>query len=89
MRAKQREDGRRERDDKKLVQGALSAGKTGGVSGVRIGSWMDPDWMPEIMSVGIGGKGRSGMDARTTMGSDGMPVIGHGRKNPNDRKRRK
>lgn len=37
--------------------------------------------MPEIISVGSNGKGRH--DTR------GMPSIGHGRKNPNERKKRR
>ncbi|WWC90133.1 uncharacterized protein L201_005066 [Kwoniella dendrophila CBS 6074] len=43
--------------------------------------WNDPDWMPEIISVGSSGKGR-------TYGS-GMPSIGHGRKNPNQARRKR
>lgn len=79
MRAQKREDGRREREDKKIVSGALAKG---GEGGVKIGSWMDPDWVPEMISVGLGGKGRS-------TSSGGLPEIGYGRKNPNERKRRK
>lgn len=70
----------REKEDKKIARGDAS-------------SWMDPDvslpssaltdgqWTPEIISVGMSGKGRT--DTR------GMPVIGHGRKNPNERKKRR
>ena len=47
---------------------------------------MDPDWVPEILSAGASGKGRS--VRRGGMDGD-MPVIGYGRKNPNERKRRK
>ena len=51
-----------------------------------IGSWMDPDWVPEMLTVGAGGKGRSMRHS----GYDGdMPIIGHGRKNPNERRRKK
>lgn len=32
-------------------------------------------WLPEILTVGMSGKGRSG--------GHNMPNIGHGRKNPN------
>lgn len=47
---------------------------------------MDPDWVPEMLSVGAGGKGRN---VRSS-GFDGdMPVIGYGRKNPNERRRKK
>ncbi|TDL29818.1 hypothetical protein BD410DRAFT_709650 [Rickenella mellea] len=86
LRAKKQLDGKREREDKRMVQGALEAGKSG-ASGVGVGSWMDPDWMPEMMSVGIGGKGRS--LGNNGVGADGMPVIGYGRKNPNERRRKK
>lgn len=54
--------------------------------GVVMGSWMDPDWVPEMLTVGAGGKGRSMRSSR--MEGD-MPVIGHGRKNPNEKRRRK
>ncbi|KAH7930689.1 hypothetical protein BV22DRAFT_1078443 [Leucogyrophana mollusca] len=80
MRAKKRVDGRREREEQKMVKGLVAKGGEGGVS---VGSWSDPDWMPGILSVGTGGKGRK-------MGGDGdMPKIGFGRKNPNERKKRK
>lgn len=54
--------------------------------GVVVSSWMDPDWVPEILSTGTGGKGRN-MKARNMDGD--MPQIGFGKKNPNERKRRK
>ena len=48
-------------------------------------SWMDPDWVPEMLTVGAGGKGRSMKHS----GFDGdMPVIGYGRKNPNEKRRK-
>ncbi|KAJ7180381.1 Nin one binding Zn-ribbon like-domain-containing protein [Mycena crocata] len=82
MRAKKMADGRREREEAKMNKGML--GREGGAAGV--GSWMDPDWMPEMLSVGAGGKGRT---VRAS-GRDGdLPAIGYGRKNPNERKRRK
>ena len=84
MRAQKHADGKRERQEKKMLGGALH-GKAD-TAGVVISSWMDPDWVPEILSTGTGGKGRS-MKSR---GMDGdMPVIGYGKKNPNERKRRK
>ncbi|KAH8118468.1 Nin one binding Zn-ribbon like-domain-containing protein [Phellopilus nigrolimitatus] len=88
MRAKMREDGRREREDKKILQRSLEAARKGETTGVRLGGWMDPDWMPEMLSVGTGGKGRRAPDGRTPLGPDGMPVVGHGRKNPNERRRK-
>ena len=82
MRAKKHADGKREREEKRLLSGAASSRS----NGVALSSWMDPDWVPEILSTGTGGKGRS-MRSR---GFDGdMPVIGYGKKNPNERKRRK
>jgi RNA-binding protein NOB1 len=66
-----------------MMSGALERGARGEQGGVVVGSWMDPDWIPEIMSVGAGGKGRS------TKGKGDMPTIGYGRKNPNERRRRK
>ncbi|THV08300.1 hypothetical protein K435DRAFT_832826 [Dendrothele bispora CBS 962.96] len=84
VRAKKRVDNKREREETKMMKGILS--QKGGSDGVAIGSWMDPDWVPEIIAAGAGGKGRSvksgGMDGE-------MPVIGYGRKNPNERRRKK
>ncbi|KAJ7228411.1 Nin one binding Zn-ribbon like-domain-containing protein [Mycena pura] len=79
LRAKKMADGRRQREEAKMQKGIL--GREGGV-----GSWLDPDWMPEMLSVGAGGKGRTIRPS----GRDGdMPAIGYGRRNPNERKRRK
>ncbi|KAK7470387.1 20S-pre-rRNA D-site endonuclease nob1 [Stygiomarasmius scandens] len=84
VRAKKRADNKKEREEAKMMKGVLSQ-KSGG-DGVAIGSWMDPDWIPEIIAAGPGGKGRSvrsgGMDGE-------MPVVGYGRKNPNERRRKK
>ncbi|KAH7916289.1 Nin one binding Zn-ribbon like-domain-containing protein [Hygrophoropsis aurantiaca] len=80
MRAKKRVDGKRDREEQKMIKGLVTKGGEGGVS---VGSWTDPDWMPEILSVGTGGKGR-------TVGKAGeMPKIGHGRQNPNERRGKK
>lgn len=81
MRAKKRADGKRERDEAKMLKGVISKGTEG-----NLGSWMDPDWIPELLTAGTGGKGRTIKSSR--MDGD-MPIIGHGRKNPNERKRRK
>ncbi|KAJ7129402.1 Nin one binding Zn-ribbon like-domain-containing protein [Mycena epipterygia] len=82
VRAKKMADGRREREEAKMNKGIL-ARKEGAVG---MGSWMDPDWMPEMLSVNAGGKGRT----MRASGMDGdLPAIGYGRKNPNERKRRK
>ncbi|KII94965.1 hypothetical protein PLICRDRAFT_197945 [Plicaturopsis crispa FD-325 SS-3] len=83
LRAKKHADGKHEREEARMVKGLIAKGGEGGVS---VGSWMDPDWMPEIISAGPSGKGRTVRSG----GRDGdMPVIGYGRKNPNERKRRK
>lgn len=78
MRAKRRADGKRDREEQRMIKGLVDKGGEGGVS---VGNWSDPDWMPGILSVGTGGQGRS---SRT--GGD-MPKIGYGRKNPNERKK--
>ncbi|KAJ3556723.1 hypothetical protein NM688_g1865 [Phlebia brevispora] len=84
VRAKKIADGKREREEKRMLSG--TANNKGESAGVVMGSWMDPDWVPEMLSVGAGGKGRSMRSSR--MDGD-MPVIGYGRKNPNERRRRK
>ena len=89
MRATKRLDGKREREEKRMVHNALQASKTTDSTGVKIGSWMDPDWVPEMLSVGTGGKGRRAPDSRGSIGTDGMPIIGYGRKNPNEKRRKK
>ncbi|KAJ7498651.1 Nin one binding Zn-ribbon like-domain-containing protein [Mycena latifolia] len=82
LRAKKMADGKREREEARMNKGIL--GREGGAVGV--GSWMDPDWVPEMLTVGAGGKGRTTRPS----GRDGdLPAIGYGRKNPNERKRRK
>ena len=83
MRAKKHADGKREREEKRMLSGTANSRDAGGVA---VGSWMDPDWVPEMLSVGAGGKGRSMRSGR--MDGD-MPQIGYGRKNPNERRRRK
>jgi len=74
-RAVKRAEAKRQRDERKMLVGGTSA------SGA--GSWMDPDWVPEIIAASAGGKGR-----RTAHG-DELPVIGYGRRNPNERRHRK
>ena len=84
VRARKLADGKREREEKRMLNGAVNS--RGAAAGVVVGSWMDPDWMPEMLSTGTGGKGRSMRPG----GMDGdMPSIGYGRKNPNERRRRK
>lgn len=88
MRAVKREEGRREREDKKMLQGAVAAAKAGNGTGMQIGSWMDPDWIPGLMS-SAADMGRKAPNGKVPLGADGMPVIGYGKKNPNARRRRK
>lgn len=80
MRASKRLENKKEREEAKILKGMSN--KTGSGSTGVLGSWMDPDWVPEMMITGIGGKGRS----RT---GDELPRIGYGKKNPNERRRRK
>lgn len=84
VRAKKIADGKREREEKRMLNS--TANNKGESMGVVMGSWMDPDWVPEMLTVGAGGKGRSMRSSR--MDGD-MPVVGHGRKNPNEKRRRK
>ena len=85
VRAKQRADGKREREEAKLLKGLMESAAQGKTDSTG-GNWMDPDWVPEILSVGAGGKGRTARHA----GYDGdLPQIGYGRKNPNERRRKK
>lgn len=77
MRAEKMDKGKRDKEDKKLRQ-AVQGAKDGEIA--KVGLWMDPDWVPEMLAIGAGGHGRRG--------ADGMPRIGHGRKNPNERRRK-
>lgn len=80
VRAAKRADGKREREERRLLSAAAAN------DGKVVSGWMDLDWAPEMLSVGSGGKGRSVRSA----GMEGdMPVVGYGRKNPNERRRRK
>ena len=81
MRAKKQADSKRLRDEKKMLNGALLNGEN---SGLNVGNWMDPDWIPDIISAGASGKGRTPKGRK-----DDMPAIGYGRKNPNERKHHK
>ncbi|EIW67794.1 hypothetical protein TREMEDRAFT_14959, partial [Tremella mesenterica DSM 1558] len=56
------------KEEKKIAKGVLEG-------------WNDPDWLPDILTVGNSGKGRNG--------PGGMPTIGHGRKNPNQARRKR
>jgi RNA-binding protein NOB1 len=78
MRAKKRAEGKRDREERRMIKGLVDKRGEGGVS---VGGWSDPDWMPGILSTGTGGQGRS-----SHTGGD-MPQIGYGRRNPNERKK--
>lgn len=85
VRAKKQADSKREREEAKMLKGILGRGAEGNMGVASVGSWMNPDWVPEIISTGAGGKGRTMKSA----GMDGdMPQIGYGKKNPNERKRK-
>ena len=76
VRAKKHTDRQREREEQKMMKGIFYKCREGDV-----GSWMDPDWMPDAIVPGVGRKEKN-MDGT-------MPIIGYGRRNPNERKRRK
>lgn len=71
QRGVKREEGRRMKDEKRLMKAAES-GKGGALSS----NWNDPDWMPEMHAVGMSGKGR-----RQQGGF--LPEVGTGKRNPN------
>ncbi|KAG9317376.1 Nin one binding Zn-ribbon like-domain-containing protein [Chiua virens] len=75
MRAKKRAEGKREREEQRMFKDLLDKGGEGGVA---VGNWTDPDWIPGIL--GGSTKGKTG-------GKDGMPQIGYGRRNPNERRK--
>lgn len=74
MRAKKRADNKRERDEQRMLKGLVDRGGEGGVA---VGSWSDPDWIPGI----LGGSTKGGS------GKDGVPKIGYGRRNPNEKRK--
>lgn len=80
MRAVKRVENRKEREEAKILKGMAkkTASNTMGV----LSSWMDPDWVPEMLTTGIGGKGRN------PRSGDELPQFGYGRRNPNERKRK-
>jgi RNA-binding protein NOB1 len=73
LRAEKKDESRKRKEEKHMAQSMKNA-EAGE-------AWKDPDWMPEMLTVGMSGKGRTG--------PNGMPAIGYGRKNPNERRRRK
>ncbi|PFH51284.1 hypothetical protein AMATHDRAFT_47177 [Amanita thiersii Skay4041] len=86
MRAQKRAESKREREEARIFKGMVNqAANNASTVGV-LSSWMDPDWVPELITTGTGGKGRTTKNSRM----DGeLPQIGYGKKNPNERKRRR
>jgi RNA-binding protein NOB1 len=86
VRATKNLEGKQAKEEKRIMKGLMSKGgvEQGGV----MGSWMDPDWVPEIISASAGGKGRTAKNAGPGWDRD-MPAIGYGRRNPNERRRKR
>ncbi|KAK2466058.1 hypothetical protein APHAL10511_001700 [Amanita phalloides] len=82
MRAVKRIANKKERQEAKMLKGMANSAAGGSAS--VLSSWMDPDWVPEMMSTRTGGKSRN-QNPRP----DELPRIGYGNKNPNERRRRK
>lgn len=79
MKAVEKNSRQEERDRERLMKAAVLADAEGGkgAGSVKVGNWDDPDWMPEMLA---GGRKRE---------SQGLPTIGMGRKNPNERRRKR
>lgn len=76
VKAVNREKKREAREEERLLRAA--ADSKGGSGTVKVGQWDDPDWIPDML-IGVG--------KRQAVNS--LPTIGMGRKNPNEKKRRK
>jgi RNA-binding protein NOB1 len=78
MKAIEKDARREDREREKLIKAAVAADTEGGkgAGSVKVGNWDDPDWIPEMLA----GKRRD---------SHGLPTVGMGKKNPNERRRRK
>lgn len=74
QKAVEKEQKREERERERLMKAALDGQ---GKGSVKVGNWDDPDWVPGILL---------GEDRK---GSGGFPTIGMGRKNPNERRRKR
>lgn len=81
MRAVDKEGKKEKREYEKLMK-AVQADVDGSGS-VKIGDWTDPDWMPDML-IGAG-KRRGGHGSGY---GNGLPAIGMGKKNPNERRRK-
>ena len=70
------------KEEKRVAKGVLEGWNDPDVSStLDDASRLTLQWMPEILTVGTSGKGRTG--------PGGMPAIGHGRKNPNQARRKR
>jgi len=76
MNAVNREKKREAREEERLLKAA--ADPKGGGGTVKVGRWDDPDWIPDML-VGVGKR----------QPAHSLPTIGMGRKNPNEKKRRR
>jgi RNA-binding protein NOB1 len=76
IRATKKAESMREKEEKKIMKGMM--GKGGLERGVATGSWLDPEWLPGMLS-----------NAAGTKNGSSMPVIGYGKRNPNERRRKK
>jgi RNA-binding protein NOB1 len=72
-RAVEKENRKEEREHERLLK---AMGQSAG--SVKVGEWSDPDWLPGML---LGGEKRRD--------GSGLPMIGVGKKNPNERRRRK
>ena len=79
MKAVEKEAKKDKREHEKLMKTIISADSPNSNAGsVKVGDWNDPDWIPDML-VGAG-KRRD---------PHALPTVGMGRKNPNERRRRK
>lgn len=76
MRAAEKEARRERREEEKLIKAVASDPKADGT--VKIGNWTDPDWIPDML-VGSGRRNDS----------HGLPAIGMGKRNPNERRKKR
>lgn len=65
----------RARKEEKRIASALAASSTVGADGAK--TWLDPDWMPDMM---LGQSARRG---------SALPDVGYGRRNPNEVRKKK
>lgn len=78
------EDIRRQKEERKLAKGALDGWDNPDVRSflrLDLRGMLTVQWLPEIITVGMSGKGRST--------NHNMPKIGHGRSNPNVARRKR